>query len=73
MAQVLSVPRSTVIRAVKIALTVGSILTLVNHIDEFLAREFSGLLFAKMALTLVVPFFVSIYSSAAALRHRDEH
>lgn len=68
-----SVTRSIVVRAAKIALTVGCILAAVNHLDEFMAREFSGLLFVKVVLTFIVPFCVSIYSSVAALRSRDEH
>lgn len=71
MLQTSLVSRPMVIRAIKIALIVGSLLAVVNHIDEFLAREFSSLLFAKVALTFVVPFCVSLYSSAAARRDQD--
>ena len=71
MLRTLRVSRSIVMRAIKIALIVGSLLAVVNHIDEFLAREFSSLLFAKVALTFVVPFCVSLYSSAAARRDQD--
>lgn len=65
------VSRPMVIRAIKIALVVGVLLAVVNHIDEFLAKEFSTLLFSKVALTFVVPFCVSLYSSVAARRDQD--
>ena len=65
------VSRSMVFRAIKIALVVGCLLTMVNHIDEFLAGQFSVLMFVKVVLTFVVPFCVSIYSGAKARRDRD--
>ena len=62
--------RSVLLRATKVALVVGCILVAINHGDALLAGNLSGALVAKAVLTFFVPFSVSVYSSAAAIRNR---
>jgi hypothetical protein len=50
---------------------VGSTLITINHGDAILHGDFSGARLLKMALTLVVPYLVSTFSSVGAIReHR---
>lgn len=61
--------RSILLRATKVALVVGCILVAINHGDALLAGNLSSALVVKAALTFFVPFSVSVYSSAAAIRN----
>ena len=56
--------RETVRRALKVAGIVGPILTVINQYDLLLNLEFSPQLCFKIALTFLVPYSVSSYSSA---------
>ena len=58
--------RETIVRAIKVALVVGPILIIINHHDSILNFELSNNLYFKFALTFLVPFCVSAYSSAQA-------
>ena len=58
--------RETIIRAIKVALVVGPILIIINHHDSILNYELSNHLYFKIALTFLVPYCVSAYSSAQA-------
>lgn len=58
--------RETIFRAIKVALVVGPILIIINHHDSLLNLELSHDLYLKIALTFLVPFCVSAYSSAQA-------
>ena len=60
--------RDVVVRAVKVALVVGTLLIAINHGDALLAGEIDGARGLKMLLTLFVPYAVSTYSSVGALR-----
>lgn len=60
------VRRETVGRAIKVALVVGPVLTVINQYDLLLAGDFSAKLVFKILLTFVVPYSVSSYSSAKA-------
>ncbi len=53
----------TIIRAIKVALIVGTILVAINHGDLILHGLFPP--FWKLVLTYLVPYSVSSYSSAA--------
>ena len=55
-------------RALKYAVVVGAILIAINHGDVLARGEFTTVSFAKMALTVLVPYCVSILSSVAVLR-----
>ncbi|HXG18698.1 MAG TPA: nitrate/nitrite transporter NrtS [Methylomirabilota bacterium] len=63
--------QATVLRAVKVAAVVGSILTLINQHDVLWRGEFSLHLFLKILLTFTVPYSVSSFSSARAYMHMD--
>ncbi len=58
--------RETVVRAIKVAVIVGPILIIINHHDALLRFELHHHLYIKIALTFLVPYFVSAYSSASA-------
>jgi ABC-type sulfate transport system substrate-binding protein len=55
-------------RALKVALFIGTLLATINHYDMFLNANYEVSRFVKMGLTYIVPFCVSLYSSAMAGR-----
>ncbi len=55
-------------RALKVAAVVGPILIAVNQGDVILRRELDVDCFLKMGLTFLVPYFVSTFSSVAAMK-----
>ena len=56
-------------RALKTALLVGTILLAINHGELlFFPDRFSAARGLKMALTILVPYLVSTFSSVAAMR-----
>ena len=55
-------------RAFKVALVVGTILVLINHLDAFIAGEVGTGRVLQMFLTYFVPYGVSTYSSVRALQ-----
>ena len=61
-------PRSVLRRALISAVVVGVALTAINHGPELVRGEIDAGLIARVALTFVVPFIVSLVSSASALR-----
>ncbi|MDP2903401.1 MAG: nitrate/nitrite transporter NrtS [Methylovulum sp.] len=54
-------------RAIKVALLVGSILMLINHGDVILSNGLSTREFIKITLTYFVPYSTSTYSSVEAV------
>ena len=58
--------RETTVRAVKVALIIGPILTIINQHDVILEGQFDFKFFYKLVLTFLVPYCVSAYSSAKA-------
>jgi type VI protein secretion system component VasK len=67
---------SVVRRATVVAIVVGTILVAINHGDAILRGEFGVGRLLRIALTVMVPYCVSTYSSVSALRasareHRD--
>ena len=58
--------RRTVLRAVKVAAIVGTILTTINHYDELLDGDYSPRLMRKILLTFLVPYCVSSFSASRA-------
>ena len=62
--------RPFIIRAVFIAIFVGTFLTLVNQGNVILGGDFPATLFWKIPLTYCVPFCVSNISSIMASRTR---
>jgi hypothetical protein len=63
--------RETVLRALKVAVVVGPLLSIINHYDLFLNLDFSLRLIVKMFMTCLVPYSVSSFSSARAYMDRE--
>ena len=63
--------RETVWRALKVAGIVGPVLTVINQYDLLLNLDFSPRLCFKVALTFLVPYSVSSYSSARAYMDKE--
>jgi hypothetical protein len=63
----IALQRDIFMRAIKVALVVGSILMLINHGDVILSNGLSIKELIKIALTYCVPYCVSTYSSAEAV------
>lgn len=59
--------RSVVLRGLKFSVVVGAILIAINHGDAILAGELTPTNYVKMALTVVVPYVVSVLSSVGAI------
>ena len=60
--------RDVVVRALRVALLVGTVLIAINHGDRILNSSVAQLDFLKMILTYLVPYGVSTFSSVAAIR-----
>ena len=60
--------RDVVVRALRVALLVGTVLIAINHGDRILNSSVAQLDFLKMILTYFVPYGVSTFSSVAAIR-----
>ncbi len=58
--------RETTVRAIKVALVIGPILTIINQHDVILEGDFDFKFFYKLVLTFMVPYCVSAFSSAKA-------
>ncbi|HSK78497.1 MAG TPA: nitrate/nitrite transporter NrtS [Thermoanaerobaculia bacterium] len=58
-------------RALRVALVVGSILLAINHGDAILRGELTKDRLLRMALTLLVPYLVSTFSSVGAIRELE--
>ena len=61
---------SVVRRATKITLIVGVILVLINHGHLLIAGDVDAGTMMRIALTFLVPYSVSTYSSVQAVRDR---
>ena len=61
--------RKVVLRGLKIAALVGTLLILINHADALIRGEVDLVRVIKMALTYVVPYCVSVYASVSTLQH----
>ena len=59
---------SVVLRAIKVALVVGSILVAINHGDALLRGDIGLERAFRILLTVMVPYCVSTYSSVEAIR-----
>jgi len=55
-------------RGLAYAVVVGSILIAINHGDALLAGDLTPGRWLRMALTVLVPYCVSVFSSVAATR-----
>lgn len=66
----LACARGVVVRALKLAIVVGTILAVINHGDKILLGTLSAGDIAKILVTFIVPYCVSTVSSVGALRSR---
>ena len=64
----LAVRSDVVVRSLKIAAVVGSILALINHYDRILAGTWTLTMAAKIGLTYLVPYCVATVAAIGALR-----
>lgn len=64
----MSKTRNIQIRAIKIALIVGSILAGINYSDKMYLGEMLTADWIKLGVTYLVPYFVSLYSGITAAR-----
>ena len=62
--------RPVVLTAIKVALVVGTVLALINHGPALLALELSRQQMLQIALTYLVPYGVSTYSSVKMLKNQ---
>ena len=56
------------IRALKVALIVGTLLCLINQGDVIVQANIVSINWVKLALTYTVPYLVSVYSAISALQ-----
>ena len=61
--------REIVVRSLKVALIVGTVLNLINQGDAMMAEEQINIF--KCLLTYAVPYCVATYGAVAALRTRQ--
>lgn len=61
---------SVILRGLKFAVVVGAILVAINHGDAILRGDLGDGRLVRIALTVVVPYVVSVLSSVGAMRQR---
>ncbi len=64
--------RDTLVRSIKTALVVGTILAIINHGQELLTGHFSPQWVIPMLITYLVPFSVATYGQVQGKRQRDK-
>ena len=64
----LAVRWDVVVRSVKIAVVVGTVLAVINHYDRILSGAWTMTMVAKIGLTYLVPYCVSTVAAVQALR-----
>ena len=60
-----------VVRSLKVALFVGSVLVVINHFDSILAGSVSVSIMAQILVTYAVPYSVATYGSAMQARRME--
>ena len=63
--------RDTLLRSIKTALVVGTILAFINHGQQILSGNFSLSWIIPMLITYLVPFSVATYGQVQGKRQRD--
>ncbi len=64
----LAMQKDVVIRGVKVAAVVGTLLVAINYADLILTGRLLPPMFGKILLTYCVPYCVSTYASVEAVR-----
>ena len=57
------------VRAVKVALVVGTVIGIINHYDEMLEGTLTGTNYFQMGITYTIPYMVNIFGSARQASH----
>lgn len=68
----IALERSVRRRALRIAAVVGCVIAVINHGDHLLSMTLQGTDLLKIAVTFLVPYCVSTYSSVQAVRDRKQ-
>ena len=68
---VYALERDTIIRSIKTALVVGTVLGLINHYPAILAWSVPPQELFQIVLTYLVPFSVATYGQVMGKRQRD--
>ncbi|HYK86576.1 MAG TPA: nitrate/nitrite transporter NrtS [Ktedonobacteraceae bacterium] len=63
--------RDTLVRSIKTALVIGTILAIINHGQDLLTGHFSPQWVVPMLITYLVPFTVATYGQIQGKRQRD--
>lgn len=61
----------TIVRSIKTALVVGTILAIINHGLDILSGQFSPRWIVPMLITYLVPFCVATFGQVQGKRQRD--
>jgi thiamine transporter ThiT len=69
----LATQKKTVMRSLKVATLVGTLLMIINHGDIIVTGNITLTHLLKILLTYVVPFLVSTYSSVESQRTTKDH
>jgi hypothetical protein len=64
--------RDTILRSIKTALVIGTILAIINHGQQLLSGHFSLNWIIPMLITYLVPFSVATYGQVQGKRQRDK-
>ena len=67
----IALSREVVVTALKVSLVVGTILAFINHGAGIIQLALTGESILQIALTYLVPYCVSTYSSVQAIRTRS--
>lgn len=62
---------SVIIRSLKVAVIVGTILAFINYSEKIVTMSLSPQDWFKMSLSYLVPYGVSTWSAVSALRERN--
>lgn len=65
------IERDTILRSIKVALIIGTILALINHGQDLLSGHFSWHWVIPLLVTYLVPFSVATYSQVRGKQQRD--
>ena len=64
----IAMSREVLVRALKVALFVGTILAFINHGEKILTLSLTGQDWFKVILTYLVPYCVSTWSAVAVIK-----
>jgi hypothetical protein len=68
-----SLERDTIIRSLKAALVIGTLLGLINHGQALVSGHFTRSELVPLLTTYLVPFCVTTYGQVQGKRQRDQH